>query len=86
MWCVGHPSDPKLHYGRERIVLYQPSSNDEIRILLDLADDPRHHVKTTTETGRLAVVIPDYLYDRFLKYQSLESSPPIEPKKSGSKQ
>ena len=67
-------------------MIYELISNDEIRILLDLADSPRYDVKTTTETGRRAVVIPDYLYDRFLRYQSLESSPPTEPKKSGSKQ
>lgn len=66
-------------------MIYELASNDEIRILLDLADSPRYDVQTTTETGRLAVVIPDYLYDRFLKYQSLESSSPKEPKKSGSK-
>lgn len=64
-------------------MIYEPTSNDEIRVLLDLADNPRHDVKTTTETGRLAVVIPDYLYDRFQRYQSLESSSPVEPKKSG---
>lgn len=66
-------------------MILELASNDEIRILLDLADNPRHDVKTTTETGRLAVIIPDYLYDRFQKYQSLESSPPKEPKKNGSK-
>jgi hypothetical protein len=66
-------------------MILELSSNAEIRILLDLADNPRHDVKMTTETGRLAVVIPDYLYDRFKQYQSLESSPPKEPKKSGSK-
>lgn len=66
-------------------MIYEPTSNDDIRILLDLADNPRHDVKATTETGRMAVVIPDYLYDRFLQYQSLKSSSPKEPKKSGSK-
>jgi len=85
MWCVGGPGHPKLHDGGECVVIYEPASNDEIRILLDLADDPRHHVKTTTETGRMAVVIPDYLYERFQQYQSLEASPPEVPKKSGSK-
>ena len=66
-------------------MIYEPKSNAEIRILLDLANNPRHEVKMTTETGRLAVVIPDYLYERFQQYQSLKSSPPKEPKKSGSK-
>jgi len=60
------------------------TSNSEIKIFLDLAEDPRHDVKTTMEPGRLAVVVPDYLYERFQQYQSLESSSPIEPKKSGS--
>lgn len=61
------------------------NNNSEIKIFLDLADDPRHDVKTTMEPGRLAVVVPDYLYSRFQQYRSLESSSPIEPKKSGSK-
>lgn len=66
-------------------MIFQPDNYGQIRVLLDLADNPRHDVKTTTETGRLAVVIPDYLYERYKQYQSLESSSPIEPKKSGSK-
>lgn len=66
-------------------MIFQPEHYGEIRILLDLADDPRHDVQTTMETGRLAVVIPDYLYERFQQYQSLESSSPKEPKKSGSR-
>ena len=66
-------------------MIYEPTSNDEIRVLLDLADNPRHDVKTTTETGRLAVVIPDYLYGRFQRYQSLESSSPIEPENGRNK-
>lgn len=65
-------------------MIYEPGPG-ELRILLDLADDARHDVQTTTETGRLAVVIPDYLYERFQQYQSLESSSPKEPKKSGSR-
>ena len=82
---MGYASDPELYDSRECVVIYEPAGNHEIRILLDLADNPRHDVKTTTETGRLAVVIPDYLYDRFQKYLSLEASPPVVPKKSGSK-
>jgi hypothetical protein len=73
-----------LYDGRECIVIYEPATNDEIRILLDLADNPRHDVKTTMETGRVAVVVPDYLYARFQTYQSLESSSPVVPKKNGS--
>lgn len=67
------------------MVLLDIESNDEIRVLLDLADNPRHDVATTTETGRLAVIVPDYLHERYKRYRSLESSSPIEPKKSGSK-
>jgi len=52
--------------------------------LLDLADD-RRHVRTSTDYPSLALVVPDYLYERWERYQSLESSPPTEPKKSGSK-
>lgn len=66
-------------------MIFQPENYGEIRLLLDLADDPRHDVQSTMETGRLAVVIPDYLYQRYQQYQSLESSPPVEPKKSGSR-
>ena len=66
------------------MVLLEIASNDEIRVLLDLADDPRHDVATTTETGRLAVIVPDYLHERYKRYRSLESSSPREPK-NGSK-
>jgi hypothetical protein len=81
---VGNASDPELCNGRECVVIYEPATNGEIQVLLDLANDPRHDVKTTMETGRLAVVVPDYLYERFQTYQSLESSPPVVPKKNGS--
>lgn len=56
------------------------------RILIDLADHPRD-VATSTEYHRLSLVIPDYLYERYQTYLSLESSgAPKEPsKKSGSK-
>lgn len=56
-----------------------------VRVLLDLAEDPRHDVATTTNYAKLAVVVPDYLYERWEKYLSLEASPPEVPKKSGSK-
>lgn len=56
-----------------------------VRVLLDLAVDPRRHVVTTTEYASLAVVVPDYLYERWEKYLSLEASPPEVPKKNGSK-
>jgi hypothetical protein len=59
-------------------------SPDTLRVLLDLAENPRHDVKTTTDYERLAVVVPDELYERFQQYQNLsESSSPEEPKKRG---
>lgn len=64
-------------------MIYEPKPG-ELQILLDLADKPRRDVKTTTETGRFAVVIPEELYERLQKYLSLsESSSPKEPKKKG---
>ena len=54
-------------------MLFEPDDWADVRVLLDLADNPRHDVKTTTETGNTAVIIPDYLYERFLAYKSLES-------------
>lgn len=56
-----------------------------LRVLLDLADNPRD-VKTTTEFEGPAVVVPDELYERYLTYQSLDSSSPKEPKKKEKKQ
>jgi len=66
-------------------MIYVLNDNSEIKVFLDLAVNPRHDVKTTMEPGRLAVDVPDYLFERFQQYQSLKSSSPIEPKKSGSK-
>jgi hypothetical protein len=56
-----------------------------VRVLLDLADDPRHDVVSTSEYTSPAVIVPDYLYERWKNYLSLEASPPVVPKKSGSK-
>jgi hypothetical protein len=56
-----------------------------VRVLLDLADDPRHHVVSTSDYPSPAVVIPSYLYERWKTYMSLEASPPKEPKKNGSR-
>jgi hypothetical protein len=62
-------------------MIYEPEPGDW-RILLDLADDPRHDVATTTDTPQLGVVIPEELYRRLLTYKSLsDSSSPKEPKK-----
>lgn len=58
------------------------------RALIDLADSP-YHVGTTTDNSPpgyypLGLVIPDYLYERYQRYNSLpESSSPEEPKKRG---
>lgn len=55
-----------------------------VRVLLDLANRP-DDVATTTDHGRLAVIIPDELYERYQQYQALTiSSPPVVPKKKGS--
>lgn len=61
-----------------------PVNAQILRALLDLADHPRD-VATTTDYPTLAVVVPDELYQRYLSYQAIDSSPPIEPKKSGAK-
>jgi hypothetical protein len=53
-----------------------------LRVLLDLADNPKD-VKTTTDFDS-SVVVPDELYERYLTYQSLDSSSPIEPEKKES--
>lgn len=60
-------------------------TDEVLKTLLDLADDPRHDVRATMDYGGFSVVIPEYLYERFTQYRSLKSSPPKEPKKSGSK-
>lgn len=58
-------------------------SSDQLRVLLDLADN-RKDVRTTTDYGTLAVVVPDELFERYEKYQNLsESSSPEEPRKRG---
>lgn len=55
---------------------------DMVRVLVDLADSV-YDVATTTATQQLGLVVPDYLYARYRRYQELgfESSPPVEPKK-----
>lgn len=50
------------------------------RVLIDLADRPRD-VQTTSEHFSLALVVPDYLYERWQQYKSLEASSPEVPKK-----
>jgi hypothetical protein len=61
-----------------------PVSQQILRALLDLADNKRD-VATTSDYPTLAVIVPDYLLERFNRYQAIDSSPPIEPKKSGAK-
>jgi hypothetical protein len=55
---------------------------DMVRTLTDLANSP-YDVGTTMDHGPIALVIPDYLYARYRRYQDLEfeSSSPVEPKK-----
>ncbi len=60
-------------------MIYEPRPG-ELRILLDLADDPRRDVQATTETAQLGVVIPEALYQRLLAYQSLSPKAPKEKK------
>lgn len=54
------------------------------RILLDLAEHPRD-VDTSTNYGRLSIVVPDYLNERYQQYLSLDSSPPVVPGKKEKK-
>jgi PHD/YefM family antitoxin component YafN of YafNO toxin-antitoxin module len=56
----------------------------QVRVLLDLADDKKRDVVTTTEYERLAVVVPEELYQRYVEYQTLSASPPKVPKKKAS--
>ena len=58
----------------------------DLHILLSLADNPRHDVKTTTATPQMGVVISEELYQRLQTYKSLsESSSPEVPKKGKAK-
>lgn len=43
---------------------------DQLRALLDLAEDPREVATTTDYTG-LTVIVPDYVWERFQTYESL---------------
>lgn len=61
-------------------VVVHYDSNWTLKVLIDLADNPKD-VKITTAFDGSAVVIPDELYERYLTYQSLDSSSPIEPEK-----
>lgn len=52
-------------------------------ILFDLADSI-YHVNTTTDTPQLGLVIPEYLYERYLKYLELSTIPPLPARKKRS--
>lgn len=59
---------------------YIPTSSQEyqenVTVLLDLANDPRD-VQATSDYWLPAVIIPDYLYERWQQYNAVsESSPP----------
>lgn len=69
------------------VTVYIPEDFEaEVSVMLALASHPRD-VQTTTDYGKLAVVIPENLLYRFHLYQSLSESspPPVVPKKKGSK-
>lgn len=81
---MGYPGDSELHHGRYLMPVITPDNvSQTAQILLDLADD-RRHVKTSTDYPTLAFVVPDYLYQRWQNYLSLESSSREKPK-NGSK-
>lgn len=65
------------HQGVHGYVIYEPGPG-ELRILLDLADDPKHDVRSTSDTPQLGVVISEELYQRLLQYKSLSESPSRE--------
>lgn len=81
---MGGSGHPYLHHCWWWHVIVQSVDAATLRILIDLADHPRD-VATSTDYGNLAVVIPDELYQRYLTYQAIDSSPPVVPKKSGAK-
>lgn len=56
-------------------MIFEPEDWADVKILLDLADNPKRDVVTTTVTPRTAVIIPDELYERFKQYKSLKESP-----------
>ena len=63
------------------MITYVPRPG-ELRVLLDLADDPRHDVATTTDTEGFGVVIPEKLFERLQQYKSLSPKEPRKKKES----
>lgn len=61
-------------------MIYEPEDWSDVKILLDLADDPKRDVQTTTVTPRLAVVISEELYARLQKYKGLKPTSKREKK------
>ena len=57
-------------------MIYDYKSSDELKVLLDLADNPRYDVKTTTQGPHTQVEISDELYERFQRYQELRPEAP----------
>ena len=52
------------------------------RVLIDLADSV-YDVHTTTDTPSLGLVVPEYVYERYLQYLQLdEPSLPVRKKRS----
>lgn len=62
-------------------MIFEPEDWADVKILLDLADNPKRDVVTTTVTPRTAVIIPDELYERFKQYKSLKESPQMKGRK-----
>jgi len=86
MWDLGCEGHSQLHDGDVMAVFIPTDFESQVRVLLDLADNP-NDVATTTDFDKLAVIIPDELLERYEQYLSLqESSPPREPKKKGARQ
>lgn len=48
------------------------------RVLIDLADNKRD-VQTTTDHRTLSFRVPDYLRERWKRYQNLDATPPETP-------
>ncbi len=80
MRCVDRTGDEKLHLDMTQV--FVPETQQQIQVLLDLADDPQHDIHSTMDYGPFALVVPDELMLRYHTYMALTpSSPPEEPKK-----
>ena len=71
MWRLGSGRHSQLHNDRGTNVSKRVDFDVTlVRILLDLADDPRQ-VATDSGLGRLSVVVPDDLWQRYETYRDL---------------